>query len=330
MHEIPGSDLGMTQGHLACFLTVATTMLLAGCAEPPRVETSALGIVDFRTRDTPERTTVVGLDASHAQVAVLDIVHGRFTMSESFSADLDLGESPEVDGRKVYVEALGQKMRWEGIGYRPVLAMPPPPADQTALAAFVAEPAVKSVLLRWGIGFRSGEKLSPGEIAYRSRLAGTGAPPKLKSCDVAGTHPLDCQPGTPGVCWNGYNPSVFYTRARVCSNRTLNAGQTVHRDHETWPDADVHGEVLLNQCCTDPATGRNFFAVKSCTNDGLASGFSSCETCIPPGTPANPCHICIPCFEFDYTESCELEFHDARTYDSAVGAEISEACYKVE
>src|SRR5262245_25443429 len=115
----------------------ALTLLHAGCAEPPRVENSALGIVDFKISDTPERTTVVGLDAHQTQVAVLDIVRGRFTMSESFSADLDLGESPEVDGRKVSVEALGQKMHWEAIGYRPRLEMPPPPASQWALAAFV-------------------------------------------------------------------------------------------------------------------------------------------------------------------------------------------------
>src|SRR5262249_26302576 len=108
--------------HAACLVTMATAILLASCAEPSQAASSALGIVDFRISETTERTTVIGVDAHGTQVAVVDILHGRFTMSDSFSADLELGDSPVVEGRKVDVEALGQRMHWEAIGYRPVLA----------------------------------------------------------------------------------------------------------------------------------------------------------------------------------------------------------------
>ena len=57
-------------------------------------------------------------------------------------------------------------MHWETAGFDPVLQMPAHPPTQWALAAFLADPHVKPVLDRWGIGFEPSQATADGEVAY--------------------------------------------------------------------------------------------------------------------------------------------------------------------
>src|SRR5690348_7982302 len=95
--------------HLFIMFTVA-----AGCSssdEPALPEgNDTLGIVKFVEEELADQTTLKGLDATGNEVARLDLVHGRFTVTPPFT---DEYPTSEVDGRKLNVHALGQRMHWE-------------------------------------------------------------------------------------------------------------------------------------------------------------------------------------------------------------------------
>ena len=148
------------------------------CDEPELpAGNDTLGIVRFVEEDVGDQTTLRGLDASGNEVARLDLVHGRFAVTPPFTDDYD---TPEVDGRKLNVHALGQRLHWETAGFEPVLKMPAHPSSQWALAAFLADPHAKGILDRWQIGFEKFEALADGEVGY---LAGSFRGDSPQTCN---------------------------------------------------------------------------------------------------------------------------------------------------
>ena len=140
--------------------------LLEQSDEPALPEgNETLGIVKFIEEEVGDQTTLRGLDADGNEVARLDLVHGRFTVTPPFTDEYD---TPEVDGRKLNVHALGQKLYWETAGFEPVLHMPAHPPTQWALAAFLDDPHAKRILDQWQIGFEPFHGVGDGEVAYTS------------------------------------------------------------------------------------------------------------------------------------------------------------------
>jgi hypothetical protein len=79
-----------------------------------------LGIASFAEDEQADQITLQGLDASGNEVARLELVHGWFTLTGVFTEDY---ATSQVDGRKLTVNALGQRL-----DYRP-------PASTSSLAA---------------------------------------------------------------------------------------------------------------------------------------------------------------------------------------------------
>src|SRR5690242_16967357 len=106
-------------------------VVVAGCwdSDEPALPqgNDTLGIVRFVEEEVADQTTLRGLDANGDEVARLDLVHGRFTVTPPFTEEYD---TPQIDGRQLKIEALGQKMYWETAGFEPVLHMPAHPAPE--------------------------------------------------------------------------------------------------------------------------------------------------------------------------------------------------------
>src|SRR6476646_7295830 len=126
-----------------CLITILCAAA-AGCwnSDEPALPAgnAALGITSFVQDEDGDRTTVRGLDDRGNEVARLDLVHGRFTVTPPFTDEYD---TPDIDGRQLTVRALGQQLHWETAGFDPVLQMPAHPPTQWALAAFLADPHAK-------------------------------------------------------------------------------------------------------------------------------------------------------------------------------------------
>ena len=135
---------------LFAFVAVASGCW-TGSDEPALPDGNAkLGIVEFVEEEVGDQTTLRGLDASGNEVARLDLAHGLFKPTPPFMEEFT---TSEVDGRKLDVDALGQKLFWETAGFEPVLHMPAHPPSRWALAAFLDDPHAKRILDRWQIGF---------------------------------------------------------------------------------------------------------------------------------------------------------------------------------
>ena len=127
--------------------------LVAACDSSPPVAQGSdlLGIAAFNLTDTAERTTVVGVDSSGREVAVVDVVHGQFTMTAE--------ESPlvgtQVNGRDLRIEVGGETLTWQTIGYDDTSQMPPLDDPRFALIVkLVADDHVRPILQRWKIGWQ--------------------------------------------------------------------------------------------------------------------------------------------------------------------------------
>ncbi len=146
-------------------LSIAVALTACTSAEdrrpqPIEVGNAALGIARFEIKDTPTLTSVVGRDESGVEVGRVELVHGRFTLSEVFAEGY---ADPNVDGRRLHVTVQGQEMQFETVGYAPLLRLPAHPSSQDAIAQILADPHVKPVLDHWKLGFKGAEV---GEIGY--------------------------------------------------------------------------------------------------------------------------------------------------------------------
>src|SRR5262249_32354700 len=114
------------------------------------VELPTTGIATLEVEDSADKTRVVAFDAGGAEIGRVELVHGGFTLSDGFEADYD---TSAVVGRKLDVSFGGDRLVWQTAGFAPTLHLPPHPPGHEALAAFLDEPRVKSVLEAWLIGF---------------------------------------------------------------------------------------------------------------------------------------------------------------------------------
>jgi hypothetical protein len=151
-------------------LSTAVLALLAGpgchdISDPLAVPgKGALGIARFSTVHTADQTTVVGLGADGAEIARLELSHGRIAVNEMYWDDWG---AKEMDGRKVEVFIHGQWRLYSEIpGFDPV-RRPGHPAGQQDLAMFLADPHVNAVTDRWGIRWE-GPSLE-AKIAYKNQ-----------------------------------------------------------------------------------------------------------------------------------------------------------------
>lgn len=229
-------------------------VLASACATAPPDQpdessgNAALGIAQFTVDDAADQTTITGLDSDGAEVGHLTIVHGRFALSELYADDYP-GVS-EVDGRKLDVEILDQKMRWETAGYDPVLHLPAPPRANWAIAAFINDPHVKPLIDRWQIGF----EYSGTEAAYGQSLAYGFFPMECTGYPTCGS----TNRGTIGTCGGLAVPdSAWKVSQYMCSGASF--------------DQD-----LVYQCCPPNASfSDEWFAQKSCPRDS-PDGNGSC------------------------------------------------------
>ena len=222
-----------------------------------------LGIVKFVEEEVGDQTTLRGLDADGNEVARLDLVHGRFKVTPPFT---DEYLTSEVDGRKLDVEALGQKLYWETAGFEPVLHMPAHPPTQWALAAFLADPHAKRILDQWQIGFEPFQGVGDGEVAYTSGNFRGDSPQNCDGATTCGTAFF----GTINTCGGG---GAAIQADRVTQQPGTNCGLY------TGP---TNPEVRVAQCCpfTTGPLGVPWFAEKVCpTTNNLST---SCGT-VPAG-----------------------------------------------
>ncbi len=261
-----------------------------GCSgnEAPELASgnAALGIAKFAVEDGAHKTSVVGLAADGQEVGRLDLVHGRFALTEIFKDDYP-GESA-VDGRKLDVTIRGTKKAvWETAGYEPSLHMPAHPPSEVELAAFLADPHVKPLLDQWGIGYEPFAG-TDGEIAY---TLGTSAGSTRLVCSGQ----TDC-----GSFVRGGNTLTMNTCGGGASaDKAIRLG----RSTPTFS----YDEYNIDQCCPTGSGGQSnpWFGQKSCpttttqgacasgqsaTTCGCAASTAACKSCT--GYPANSGSFC--------------------------------------
>jgi hypothetical protein len=308
----------------------AFVLAVVGCSARPAVEVAgnpALGIVKFEVEQTQFRSVVRGLSDSGEEVARLALVHGPFRLSRTFADGYD---DPSVDGRKLEVNVLGQKLWWETAGYSPTLHLPSHPAGHEALAAFLEDPHVKPILQRWQIGFGPIEDATP-------RLSQGLTSPGGYTCDkffISGTNPKTCTGTTT-------NTTIFNQRFSMCGGSEIPAGDAfvVHQDAAHWgfdqsmvtqccpdltfgpcsTDADCDGPSCVNGVCSVPA----FFAYKACPDVTRRGNLTSCGP-LGGGT-------CVACPNYPTQNVCSAFLVDTSVFDADApfgGGNIFNVCYQ--
>src|SRR5262245_12164166 len=96
--------IGCAQRIWSTVLCGLVTASAVGCwtGEEPELPTgnAQLGIVTFIEEEIGDQTTLRGLSVEGNEVARLDLVHARFTVTAPFTEDY---ATPEIDGRKLDV-----------------------------------------------------------------------------------------------------------------------------------------------------------------------------------------------------------------------------------
>lgn len=245
----------MNQRGRLFLVSCAVTMGLAGCSTTPDSGgNEALGIARFEVQETADRSTIVGLDDADQVVAQVDLIHGRFTLTEQFRADYD---TPTVEGRKLDVKVGGKTLVYETAGFDPVLHMPAHPVGSEALATFLDDPHVKPLLDRWQLGF---DALPDDETAYVQGI-------------TQGTSQYDCHTNSPntecgtargfaiGTCGGGAVPITAYRVTRTTPTYTYN-------------------EYIVDQFCPAGSGGQStwWVAYKSCPTTGSGAQTGTCGT----------------------------------------------------
>src|SRR5262245_2938193 len=150
-------------------------VFLGSCGGPTTTAENPLGIARFEFDETDDKTTIVGWSTDGQEIARLELVHGRFVLSDWFAEGY---EDRNVVGRKLNVTVLGQRMDWETEGFSPTTAIPAHPPNQWALATFLEDDHVRPTLALHGIGFQPLPEKAARDWG-----------PSPYSCDVNGTHP---------------------------------------------------------------------------------------------------------------------------------------------
>lgn len=144
---------------------ICGAFLTAACADSgdaanpaptePSAELRALGVTELSIEETATQLSIAGLDDQGQTIASLDLVLGRFTMT--------VDDRGEVDGRRMDITVAARTTKHESEGYASLTL--PFPRD-VELGVFLVDPAVASVLSRWGIAVEArpaGLELQPVE-----------------------------------------------------------------------------------------------------------------------------------------------------------------------
>lgn len=250
-------------------LLVATLAMACNAATTGSESIPELGVARLVVTDTAYETTVRGLDDHDAVIATMTLVHGQFELTGPFVEEYD---TPVVDGRKLDVDVLGEKLSWQTAGYTPTLHMPPHPPSAQGLYLFLNAPEVKTVLDRWQIGWRPYG--SADEAAYTTGSFG-------------GTNVFSCDGQT--TCGSARGLTI-----NTCGNSAaaLSASQATQSN----PVVPGTNQIKLAQCCPSGSGGQStqWFATKTCPLSGTTS---ECGT----GTGA-----CKGCAVYDARVSCSV------------------------
>lgn len=211
-----------------------------------------LGVARFDVRETPAKTTLVGLDTAGAEVARLELTHGAFSPGAIFQEDF--GGASTVDGRKLDVYIHGeQQLTYETAGYAPVTHMPAHPASLVGLIAFMHDPHVETILDRWQLGFepQPADNLD-GESAYYAYGYASTRGDSYANCDGV------------TACGSAFNGTI-----NTCGNSaaTIQAGRvTQHVGSQCGYYTGAYEQVVVTQHCPAGSGGlaTNWVAQKAC------------------------------------------------------------------
>lgn len=287
-----------------------TLALLVGCtATEPDVSTgnAELGIAAFQIQDTTSKTTVIGLDAQQHEIARVDLVHGRFALTSIFKDDypgLD-----QVDGRKLDVSVGGQtQLVWETMGYEPALHLPRHPDNAHDVAVLLADPHVKPILDRWGIGFDSSATAS--DVAEDQYEGGVMYGTNPTWCGSLGPQSYQCGTARDGLVINQCGGTGVANDAKRLTRTAGSYG---------------YDEYLIGQCCPANTGGVStpWFGKKACPTTGTAASTPS-SSCGTVGANA-ACKAC-PGYPLANTGACQVNQvigYDNLYYCSASSSDIS-------
>lgn len=276
-------ELRLVSHHRVLTLVTGLVALTAGCAEPQTstvTSTTALGISKLSVDENASVTTIVGVDAQGQEVARVELVHARFTLTPPFTEDY---VTPEVDGRKLDISVQGQQMHWQTAGFEPVLELPAPPNNEWAITMLLQEPIVHTTLARWQIGFAlAGTEASATEAAFTTITDKGDSPLSCAGASTCGT----AYNGTVNTC--GAGGSALGAR-RVNQHAGTNCGLYT----------SSYSQALLSQCCPAGTGGQveDWFAQKACpltssnsTSCGTRSA-GACKACPTYPAPADACML---------------------------------------
>lgn len=239
-----------------------------------------LGIDHFDTVETASTVKVTGVNANGVVVATMELTHGRFTLSGAFTEDYN---TPDVDGRKLVVDAFDRQLEWQTAGYEPTYHLPPHPADAWRLGEFLDDPHVKATLDRWQIGFDGPGSSVDGEDAYG--ISGWYRGDHAANCDGMSS----CGSTSNGVI-NTCGGGAAALQARTAIQ---------HVGDQCGLYTGLYNQVLMEQCCPAGSGGQStrWFAQKACpttTNNSTTCGTrttGACKAC--PTYPVAAGYECI-------------------------------------
>lgn len=236
-----------------------------GCVGDPAMDQTPG--VQLSVEEHADTTTIRGIDDAGTEVARLELVHGRFTVTPMFASDFD---TPTVVGRKLDVYIRGdQRLAWETAGFEPTLRLPAHPAAEVELAAFMDEALVQQLLARWQIGFQPSDASSlDAEAAYGWSSGG------YSGWDVT-------------TCGSTSCGMIQGKNVNMCNGGSAYAGARATQNFSTGVD-----QWKLAQCCPAGSGGesQDWFAIKTCPTAGTTSecgtGSGACKGC--PQYPISP------------------------------------------
>ncbi|HEU4726813.1 MAG TPA: hypothetical protein VFT22_02960 [Kofleriaceae bacterium] len=225
-----------------------------------------LGIASFEVTDTAERTTIVGLDAQHGEVARLDFIHGRFTMPVEFGPPYG---GSEVDGRSIHAAIRGHVLDWRTVGYTDTSAMPAFPSSESMLTAFLADGHVKPFLDRWQVGWAQ-----PVQAGVASQFL------LNQDCEWTGNTYNWCPVGYPSAC------EITDGTTQGCAGGYVLEGLVLRGSFQD----------SVSLCCSDGtrAGTSGVFGEKTCSQTGDLT--STCGS----GTK------CVQCWAFPFSDHCDV------------------------
>ncbi len=247
----------------------------AGCASgddtspQPEPGNAELGIERFQVVETQELTTIVGFDAAGAEIARLELTHGRFKPTGIYVEELGANERI---GRKVDVRVQDRSGGYQiGNLEESVMHMPPIPRQDAKIGVFLADPHVKPILGKWKLGWQTVDYDDETAYSFNTETIygeSTWGPQsfarKLKLKDASGNIGEGAACSTTSECTDVSVPNGRgYGTGWVCNansrcEKTLAApvpcggGNTLLSDGGVWTSSMLgsgQNGYIVGQCC---------------------------------------------------------------------------------